>query len=649
MPKYNRVSSVLAVLVISSLLLSIFSALLVSAHAASSTTPTIVAKLPIEGYIGGIAVNSNTNLIYAANSDANAVIIIDGNTNSIIGSPISVGKHPHELDINPTTNRLYIINEDDNTISVIDGSTATVTDTIRLDKKATSIAVNPATNRIYVSNYYDNIVTVIDGLNDKIIDTISVLSPFSLALNSVTNKVFVGNDSDKFSYPALATIDGASDTTISAVKVDYRHPFHIAVNANTNKIYVATWSTDATFVSVVDGSTNKLVSSISVGKYPDGIGVNPNKNRIYISSNAEEGFKIIDGASNTVISTTWFGYGLGALAVNALNSKIYVAQSGDFKGVIVLTDEQGGSSGGGSTTTSQFTVNSQDTSANPIYGYYTVLSQDGAVVNTGFTPATFTVNNNQQYTVAVQDYGQYVFDHWKDTSSMSRDRTVSISSDTPITAVYKNVNEQGNSGGSTGGSGDASTISIKSTDSANNPINGYYTVLYQNGVAIDSGFTQAIFSTTSGQIYTVEVQDYGSYYFNHWSDGSTGRDKTFTATSSAQTLTAVYSTSQSSGDDGGGSSGSGGSLVDIMTFKTDDTGLVGYYASLWQNGAQIDSCFSVCDFSLADGQTYQIAVSDYGSCSFDHWNYGDNPENRFATVQGYATGNLKLHAYYNCS
>jgi hypothetical protein len=64
----------------------------------------------------------------------------------------------------------------------------------------------------------------------------------------------------------------------------------------------------------------------------------------------------------------------------------------------------------------------------------------------------------------------------------------------------------------------------------------------------------AIFSTTSGQQYTVEVQDYGSYYFNHWSDtGSTNRDRTFTAISSSMVFTAAYSTSPPSGGSGGGS------------------------------------------------------------------------------------------------
>src|SRR5579885_347809 len=91
------------------------------------------------------------------------------------------------------------------------------------------------------------------------------------------------------------------------------------------------------------------------------------------------------------------------------------------------------SSGTGS---AKLVVATQDSAGNPITGYYTVLYQNGAVVTTGFSPATFTLNRNQQYTVEVQDYGSYHFNKWLDTGSTVRDRVVSISLDTTITAVY---------------------------------------------------------------------------------------------------------------------------------------------------------------------------------------------------------------------
>jgi hypothetical protein len=248
----------------------------------------------------------------------------------------------------------------------------------------------------------------------------------------------------------------------------------------------------------------------------------------------------IDGSSNTIVSDTSVAESGGYLAVatNPSTNMVYVAgadPNNRNNGLVAVVNANADNSA----TTSHLTVNSQDTSANSIYGYYTVLYQNGAVQNTGFTPATFTLNNNQQYTVEVQDYGQYTFDHWADTGSTNRDRAITIAADTSITAVYRNINQQQSQPplpppcSTCNQQQQQPSVTINSVDSSNNPISGYYTVLYQNGAAINTGFTPATFQTTAGQQYTVQVQDYGSYYFNHWSDGSTNRDKTFTATSSA--------------------------------------------------------------------------------------------------------------------
>jgi hypothetical protein len=91
-------------------------------------------------------------------------------------------------------------------------------------------------------------------------------------------------------------------------------------------------------------------------------------------------------------------------------------------------------------TTSQLQVDSQDNNGNHITGFYTELYADnGTQIDTSYTPASFTLNNGQSYAVHVEDYGNYIFDHWSDTGSTNATRTISISSDDAITAVYKTV------------------------------------------------------------------------------------------------------------------------------------------------------------------------------------------------------------------
>ena len=87
------------------------------------------------------------------------------------------------------------------------------------------------------------------------------------------------------------------------------------------------------------------------------------------------------------------------------------------------------------TGTSQLTINTQDTSGNPITGYYAVLNQSSNVQATGFTPANFNLEDGVAYTVQVDNYGNCHFDHWVDTGSASSSRTVSISGASTYTAV----------------------------------------------------------------------------------------------------------------------------------------------------------------------------------------------------------------------
>jgi hypothetical protein len=186
-------------------------------------------------------------------------------------------------------------------------------------------------------------------------------------------------------------------------------------------------------------------------------------------------------------------------------------------------------------STSSLTVSTQDTTGKAITGYYTVLYQGAGVVATGFSPATFALNDGQAYTVEVQDYGTFVFDHWLDTGSTARGRPVTISSAAQLTAVYKDTSGPAPPG--------HSPVSISTVNSASSAINGYYTTLWQNGAQLQSCFSPCSFTLNNGQTYQVAVADYGAEAFSHWGDGSTNRYYTVVVptTSTTISLTAVYS------------------------------------------------------------------------------------------------------------
>jgi subtilisin len=295
-------------------------------------------------------------------------------------------------------------------------------------------------------------------------------------------------------------------------------------------------------------------------------------------------------------------------------------------------------------------INTEELNGNPIYGYYAVLSQSGSIITTDFSPASFSLINGQEYQIAVADYGNYVFDHWSDTGSKSRERSVLALSNTTYiqySAAYRNVANESNP--SSEESPQQPSVEIKSVDSTTgDSINGYYVTLSQGGNIIASGFTPARFTILAGEEYQVSVQDYGSYFFNKWllPDGGTASERTVIVSgggdveaeatnSSSITLTAAYDNSnnntpspQPPPSEGQSSS----SMVSVITEDGQGNLISGYYTTLWHEGSLVNRTFSPATFTVNDdGLEYQIAVADYGNYVFDHWKENDSTE-RLHTV-----------------
>jgi len=122
---------------------------------------TVVATVPVGNAPVEVGVNSATNKIYVANHLANTVSVIDGATDTVVGSPIAVGSTPRGIGVNSATNKIYVSNENSNTVSVINGATNMVVATVTVGSNPHGIGVNTATNKIYVANASSNTVSVI--------------------------------------------------------------------------------------------------------------------------------------------------------------------------------------------------------------------------------------------------------------------------------------------------------------------------------------------------------------------------------------------------------------------------------------------------------------------------------------------------------
>jgi hypothetical protein len=148
----------------------------------------------------------------------------------------------------------------------------------------------------------------------------------------------------------------------------------------------------------------------------------------------------------------------------------------------------------------------------------------------------------------------------------------------------------------------SSSVTVNSQNQAGAAITGYYAILYSSsGSVADTGFTPATFSTTSGDAYSVQVDNYGSCVFSAWSDGVTSNPRTLTATSSPTTFTAIYNCSGTTS----------GSSVTVNSLNQDGTAITGYRVVLYSSsGTVIAEGFTPDTFTTTVGQSYKVGVEN---------------------------------------
>jgi len=191
------------------------------------------------------------------------------------------------------------------------------------------LAVNPVTNRVYAE--LDNSVVVIDGTSNSVIATLSTPNVGAVAVNPATNRIYVLREGSA-GGSLISVIDGATNTILTTVQVaggPVGGPHGLAVNPTTNRVYVAhsTSSGGGALLSTIDGATNAVISTLSIPNFSAGVQVNPNTNRIYISiGHTGSMVGVVDGATNkliTVISLASFFSPPPNVVVNPTTNRIY--------------------------------------------------------------------------------------------------------------------------------------------------------------------------------------------------------------------------------------------------------------------------------------------------------------------------------------
>jgi DNA-binding beta-propeller fold protein YncE len=289
-----------------------------------------------------------------------SVAVIDGATNSIV--TLSAEIRPVAVAVNEVTNTIYIANEgcagpfgcgNPGSITVLDGATNS---TMRIDDPNAngpiSVAVNSVTNKIYVANFWTANVTEIDGATNSITTITDPnargLTSYAVAVNPVTNKIYVlnnnfeGLDGGSNASGNITVIDGATNVTTTIADPNAVLPVAMAINTVTDKIYVANEgaypAANHGSITIIDGSSNATSTVTDPNALaPVAVAINQETNKIYVADANDSAVTfigvvtIIDGGTNAITSVRDPNAEFPhAIAVDSVHNLIFVANEGCF-------------------------------------------------------------------------------------------------------------------------------------------------------------------------------------------------------------------------------------------------------------------------------------------------------------------------------
>lgn len=331
-------------------------------------------EIRVGGFPTGIALNPSTHTIYVGNGTTGSLSLIDAktcNARNTVGcgqyvTAVTAGTDPIGIAIDTSTNTVYVVNGI-GTVAVVNGHKCDAADvsgcrvqpaTIGVGTRPQFLVVDERTHTIYVANVGSNTVSVLDGGKCKGTSMVGCgrprasipvgPGPFTLAVNEVTNTIYVTN-------LGARTVSIINGKTCNATNISgCRHrpatvnvgetPGGIAVNTKTDTIYVTGEASND--VSVIDGrSCNATTVSgcrrtpvhVLAGAGARGIAVNEATNTIYVANTVSNTVSVINGA--TCNATVHTGCGQRAavapvgvsprrIAVDELTNTIYVTNAG---------------------------------------------------------------------------------------------------------------------------------------------------------------------------------------------------------------------------------------------------------------------------------------------------------------------------------
>jgi YVTN family beta-propeller protein len=224
---------------------------------------------------------------------------------------ISGGSDPEEFSLSSDGTKLYVSNEDVKTASVIDIATGKVERVIPVGQEPEGVETTPDGKRFYVTCEAGGEIYVIETAGYTVVGHFNVNArPRSVAFSRGSAIGFIPSEQTA----ELNVIDTANLKILKVVALPPgSRPMSVKVSADGKRIYVSNGR--AGTVSVLDGRTYELLSTVQVGTRPWGMALSPDGKYLYTANGPSNDVSVVDLETNKEIARVGAGTSPWSVAV----------------------------------------------------------------------------------------------------------------------------------------------------------------------------------------------------------------------------------------------------------------------------------------------------------------------------------------------
>ena len=260
--------------------------LAVAATAASAATPTYRVVGETKGADGGwdlLSVDPVAHRLYVARAEG--VSAVNLATGAITDRLVPAQRGHAALAI-PGTSEVIVTNGNADTATIVDGRTGKIRATIAVGKKPDAVAYDPATRTVWVMNADAGSISVVDPVSAKVVATVTVGGSLELGAADGRGRLYV-NVEDRNDVAVLDTRKRKLVAREPLPGCD--GPTGIAYDPATRE----TISACANGIALVLSAKGRVVTTLPIGKRPDGAVFDERRHLALIPSGAEGTLSVI--------------------------------------------------------------------------------------------------------------------------------------------------------------------------------------------------------------------------------------------------------------------------------------------------------------------------------------------------------------------